>query len=192
MPAVFWPIGGSLIRICKETIYRFIYGKKDYGLGLYRHLPGARRKRRARGSMKPRNSLLPASHRISQHTEFIGDRSVFGPWEGDLSIFERELGHANVTSLVERKSRYTVMIKNPRRHSRPIMDKILETFSPLPSLARQSFTFDRSTEFDGFRLWKIASAPSAGSITPARPCKRVPRKTLTSAFAASCQAIRIW
>ncbi|MBB6222684.1 hypothetical protein GGE66_003669 [Rhizobium leguminosarum] len=61
------------------------------------------------------------------------------------------MGPANLTSLVERKSRYTVMIKNQSRHSRPIMDKITEAFSPLPAFARQSFTFDRGTEFAGFR-----------------------------------------
>lgn len=61
------------------------------------------------------------------------------------------MGPANLTSLVERKSRYTVMIKNQRRHSRPIMDNIIEAFSPLPAFARQSFTFDRGTEFAGFR-----------------------------------------
>lgn len=99
---------------------------------------------------------------------------MFGHWEGDLLIFERELGHANVTSLVERKSRYTVMIKNPSRHSRPIMDKIIETFSPLPSLARQSFTFDRARRLPASRLWKIVPAPAAGSVNRARSGKRVP------------------
>ena len=43
------------------------------------------------------------------------------------------------------------MIKNRSRHSRPIMDKIIDAFSPLPAFARQSFTFDRGTEFRGFR-----------------------------------------
>jgi IS30 family transposase len=129
--------GLSLVRICAETIYRFVYGTEDYGLGLYRYLPEARRKRRPRGSRKPRKSVFPASHRISQRPDFIGDRSQFGHWEGDLLIFERELGHANVTSLVERKSRYTVMIKNPSRHSRPIMDRINEKFLP-PAIPRTS------------------------------------------------------
>ncbi len=68
----------SMVRICAETIYRFIYGKEDYGLGLYRYLPEARRKRRPRGSRKPRNSVFPASHRISQRPDFISDRSQFG------------------------------------------------------------------------------------------------------------------
>lgn len=94
-------------------------------------------------SRKPRDGAFPATHRISQRPDFIGDRSRFGHWEGDLLIFERPLGHANVTTLVERKSRYTVLIKNPSRHSWPIMDKIIRAFSPLPAFARQSFTFDR-------------------------------------------------
>ncbi|WP_318013367.1 IS30 family transposase [Rhizobium sp. 3T7] len=66
-------------------------------------------------------------------------------------MFDRKLGHCNVTSLVERVSRYTVMIKNRSRHTRPIMDKIISAFSPLPSFARRSFIFDRGTEFAGFR-----------------------------------------
>lgn len=45
----------------------------------------------------PRNidgaSVFPASHRISQRLHSIDDRPQFGHWEGDLLIFERELGH---------------------------------------------------------------------------------------------------
>ncbi|MGZ2483517.1 IS30 family transposase [Rhizobium pisi] len=121
--------GLSLVRVCKETIYRFIYSKEDYGLGLYQYLPESRRKRRPLRSRKPRDGAFPATHRISQRPDFIGDRSQFGHWEGDLLIFERTLGHANVTSLVERRSRYTVLIKNPSRHSRPIMQDHQSIFS---------------------------------------------------------------
>lgn len=182
----------SLVRICAETIYRFIYSKEDYGLGLYRYLPEARRKRRPRGSRKPRNSVFPASHRISQRPDFIDDRTQFGHWEGDLLIFERELGHANLTSVVERKSRYTVMLKNASRHSRPIMDKIIETFSPLPAFARQSFTFDRGTEFAGFRALEDGIGGAAGSAIPVHPGRKVRSKTPTNASAASCQATLTW
>ncbi|ULJ74195.1 IS30 family transposase [Rhizobium gallicum] len=143
--------GISDIRVCPETIYRFIYGKEDYPLGLYEHLPERRRRRRPRGARKPRDGLIPFECRISQRPDFIDDRSEFGHWEGDLLIFDRKLGQYNITSLVERNSRYTVVIKNRSRHSRPIIDKIVHAFSPLPSFARRSFTFDRGTEFAGFR-----------------------------------------
>lgn len=139
------------VRVCQETIYRFIYCKEDYHRGLYQHLPERRRRRLPRGTRKPRDSYIPPDYRISQRPDFIGNRTEFGHWEGDLLIFERKLGHYNITSLVERVSRYTVMIKKRSRHSRPIMDKIITAFSPLPSFARRSFTFDRGTEFSGFR-----------------------------------------
>ena len=87
-------------------------------------------------------------------------------------IFERELGHANVTSLVERKSRYTVMIKNPSRHSRPIMDKIIKAFSPLPSSARQNFTFDRGTEFAGFLALEDGIGARSWFCDPSAPWQK--------------------
>ncbi|MBX4899715.1 IS30 family transposase [Rhizobium bangladeshense] len=163
--------GFSRVRVCKETIYRFIYSKEDYGL-LYQYLPEARRKRRPLRSRKPRDSAFPTTHRISQRPDSIGDRSQFGHWEGDLLIFERPLGHANVTSLVERKSRYTVLIKNPSRHSRPIMDKIIRAFSPLPAFARQSFTFDRGTEFAGFRALEEGIGARSWFCDPSAPWQK--------------------
>ena len=164
--------GVSLIRVCKETIYRFIYGKENYSLGLYEYLPEARRKRRPLRSRKPRDGAFPATHRISQRPEIIGDKSQFGHWEGDLLIFERPLGHANVTSLVERKSRYVVLIKNPSRHSRPIMDKIIRSFSPLPAFARRSFTFDRGTEFAGFKAFEDGIGASSWFCDPSAPWQK--------------------
>jgi IS30 family transposase len=167
-----WADGLTLARICAETIYRFVYGKEDYGLGLYRYLPEARRKRRPRGSRKPRDSVFPGAYKISQRPDFIGDRSQFGHWEGDLLIFRRDMGPANLTSLVERKSRYTVMIKNQSRHSRPIMDKIIEAFSPLPAFARQSFTFDRGTEFAGFRALEDGIGARSWFCDPSAPWQK--------------------
>ncbi|KPH04254.1 IS30 family transposase (plasmid) [Rhizobium acidisoli] len=164
--------GVCTVRVCTETIYRFIYCKEDYALKLYQHLPEGRRKRRARGSRKPRDGAFPAACRISQRPDFIGDRSQFGHWEGDLLIFQRDLGTANVTSLIERKSRYTVMIKNQSRHSRPIMDKIIEAFSSLPAFARQSFTFDRGTEFAGFRALEDGIGARSWFCDPSAPWQK--------------------
>jgi IS30 family transposase len=67
--------GLSLVSVCAETIYRFIYSKEDYALGLYQYLPEARRRRRPLHSRKPRDGAFPASHRISQRPDFIGNRS---------------------------------------------------------------------------------------------------------------------
>lgn len=65
--------GLSLVRVCKETIYRFIYGKEDYSLGVYEYPPEARRKRRPLRSRKPRDGAFPSAYRISQRPDIIGE-----------------------------------------------------------------------------------------------------------------------
>jgi len=87
--------------------------------------------------------------------------------------------------------RYTVMIKNQSRHTRPIMDKIIREFSPLQAFARQSFTFDRGTEFAGFRVLEDGIGVRSWFAIPVHPGRKVLLRMQTSAFADSCQAIRI-
>lgn len=57
--------------------------------------------------------------------------------------FRQKFGEANVTSLVERVSRFTVFL----RKSRPIMERLIRTLESLPATTRRSITFDRGTEF---------------------------------------------
>ena len=62
-------------------------------------------------------------------------------------LFKQKLGQSNVTSLVERVSRFTVILKNPNRRTKPVMGKIIEAIKDLPNHARRSITFDRGSEF---------------------------------------------
>ncbi len=89
-----------------------------------------------------------------------------------VPIDPRTLASSAKGNLVEGKSRYTGMIKNPSRHSRPIMDKIIKTFSPLPSSARQSFTFDRGTEFAGFRALEDGIGARSWFCDPSAPWQK--------------------
>jgi len=36
-------------------------------------------------------------------------------------LFEQKLGQTNVTTLVERVSRFTVILKNPNKRTKPVM-----------------------------------------------------------------------
>lgn len=62
-------------------------------------------------------------------------------------LFKQKLGQTNVTSLVERVSRFTVILKNTNRRTRPVMGKIINAIKDLPHHARRSITFDRGSEF---------------------------------------------
>ncbi|MFA1673806.1 IS30 family transposase, partial [Rhizobium mongolense] len=77
----------------------------------------------------------------------VAERKQFGHWECDLIQFRKKFGKANVTSLVERVSRFAVFLRNNDRQSKPIMDGLIEVLQPLPHAARRSITFDRGTEF---------------------------------------------
>jgi hypothetical protein len=52
-----------------------------------------------------------------------------------------------VTSLVERVSRFAVLLRNNDRQSWPIMERLISVMRALPHRARRSITFDRGTEF---------------------------------------------
>ena len=48
-------------------------------------------------------------------------------------MFRKENGKVNVTSLVERVSRFTVAMRNEDRYSEPIMEALIAGLAPLPA-----------------------------------------------------------
>ena len=62
-------------------------------------------------------------------------------------LFKQKLGQTNVTSLVERFSRFTVILKNPNKRTTPVMGKIIKSIKDLPLAARRTIAFERGTEF---------------------------------------------
>lgn len=138
-------------RVCAETIYRFVYDRTNRDMELYALLAKQRRNRRGLRGRKPRGSHIPLYCNINQRPEDIAKRESFGHWEADLVIFRREYGKANVTSLVERKSRYHIVIRNRDRNSAGVLGAIQQSLVMLPPQGRQTITFDRGTEFMAWR-----------------------------------------
>ncbi|HDZ82242.1 MAG TPA: IS30 family transposase [Roseobacter sp.] len=139
------------MRVSHETIYRYAYSKDGRAEKFYQHLPRQRQRRRPRGTRKNHGSQFLDELAIKHRPKIISDRDQFGHWECDLVMFRKEFGKANVTSLVERVSRFTVVLKNPDRQSKPIMEGLIDCLSSLPAHARQSITFDRGTEFSAWQ-----------------------------------------
>lgn len=138
-------------RVCSETIYRFVYDRSNRDMALYTLLAKRRRKRRGLRGRKPRGSHIPLYCNINKRPEDIANRETFGHWEADLVIFRREYGKANITSLLERKSRYHIVIRNKDRHSVGVLGAIEQSLRALPAQGRQTITFDRGTEFMAWR-----------------------------------------
>src|SRR5687767_5242671 len=134
-------------RVCHETIYQFVYSPEGRALQLHRHLLRARRLRCCRFGRKPRSPKIPLERTVGQRPAEVGQRQEIGHWEADLLIFRRAHGKANLTSLVERKSRLIRLIPNSDRRSHGVIRAIGEALVNLPPAARQTITFDRGSEF---------------------------------------------
>lgn len=139
-------LGGSGVRVCHETIYRFVYGKHGQARDLFRFLPEHRRRRRPRRARRRHERFAPDALAIRHRPAEIAAREEFGHWEGDLVLFRKEHGRANLTTLVERTTRFAVLMRNNDRTSKPVMNQIIDGLGTLPRHARRSFTFDRETE----------------------------------------------
>lgn len=159
-------------RVCHETIYRFVYSQEGQGQELARHLSEQRRTRRPRRGRKPRSLVFPEASRIRHRPEAVNTREEFGHWEADLMIFRKELGPANVATVVERKSRYTLLFRNNDRRSKPLMSRLIEVLSPLPQAARQSLTFDRGLEFVLWRELENGIGAQAWFCDPQSPWQK--------------------
>ena len=120
-------------RICHETIYQYVYSNSGQSQELGRYLPERQKKRKLRYARKARDQVFPLETSIHNLPIEVNDRSQFDNWEGDLIIFERAQGNANVATLIERKTRYIVLLRNNDRKSRPMMNNLIDKMSLLPA-----------------------------------------------------------
>lgn len=138
---------------CAETIYRFIDSAKGKALKLYSYLFKGRKRRLKAYSRKPRGNRVPEEFGIKFRPDIISTRETYGYWEGDLMIFTRKEGSkSNVTSLIERKSRYTLLAKNDDRKPDSVAKTIADKLNNLPKDMTQTMTFDRGFEFMSYPL----------------------------------------
>ncbi|MBP2551894.1 IS30 family transposase [Neorhizobium galegae] len=164
--------GGVATRLSHETIHQYVYLQEGQDQQLARHLPERRRRRRPRYARKPRSLVFPIECAIRNRPDIINSRSELGHWEADLMIFRKEHGAANIATVVERKSRYTLLFRNNDRRSKPIMNQLIRHLAPLPVQARQSLTFDLGLEFVSWRELEHGMGTIAWFCDPQAPWQK--------------------
>lgn len=135
--------------ICHETIYRYIYMRPDKKL--YKYLTKKKRKRRRFSSRKRLRCRYGDIRLITKRPAYIDNRSCFGHWEGDLIEF-RGTRKQTITTLVERKTRMLILIKNTSKVSYEVMSSIRNKFLTNDRFICHSITFDQGVEFAQFGL----------------------------------------
>ncbi|MBX4470424.1 IS30 family transposase, partial [Streptococcus pneumoniae] len=96
------------ICVSHETIYKLAYSPDGHAIKLWRHLPEHRARRRPRHARRRHGRRFSPDVNILHRPDVVATRKQFGHWECDLIQFRKKFGKANVTSLVERVSRFAV------------------------------------------------------------------------------------
>jgi IS30 family transposase len=135
------------MRISAETIYRslFIQARGVLKKELLAHLRGGRTLRGSRHATKAgqgRSKIVDAVP-IRDRPAAASDRAIPGNWEGDLVCGAR---HSQVATLVERRSRYLMLVRPDNKQSDTVVTAISRSMRRLPRQLRSTLTWDRGLE----------------------------------------------
>lgn len=136
--------GEQAWRVSHEAIYQWVYAQPVASLA--RELIGLRTGRTARRS-GPRPAPAPrikAPRYIEERPAEAEGRAVPGHWEGDLVIGKD--GKTAVATLVERTSRFLILVPLTGRDSLTVGDAVIAAVDGLPAQIRRSLTWDCGSE----------------------------------------------
>jgi IS30 family transposase len=162
------------MRVSHETIYQALYFQARGGLK--REVAQALRSGRTR--RKPHRSPGQRTHRfvdpmimISERPAEVADRAVPGHWEGDLIV--GEANRTAIATLVERATRYTMLVHLPEGHdAEAVRDGLIATISTLPAHLRGSLTWDQGAEMARHKQFSMATDMAVYFCDPASPWQR--------------------
>lgn len=131
--------------ISHETIYQRILSDKASGGTLYSHLRCKKQRKKRYGSKTAGRSCIPNRVDIEKRPAIVDSRRRVGDWEGDTIIGSHK-GGAVIASMVERKSRFTVLSKSPDKTTKSVIGGIINEMKTLTKLIN-TITFDNGKEF---------------------------------------------
>ncbi len=162
------------MRVSHETIYQALYFQARGGLK--REVQQALRTGRTR--RKPHRKEGERYQRftdpmvmISDRPAEVEDRAIPGHWEGDLITGEKN--QTAIGTLVERSTRYTMLLHLPHGHdAQTVRDALIATMSTLPAHLRGSLTWDQGAEMAGHKQFSMATDMAVYFCDPASPWQR--------------------
>jgi IS30 family transposase len=160
-------------RVSHETIYQALYVQTRGSLrkDLYQQLSTKRPRRRPRTATRRSSSPFREAFKISQRPPEVADRAVPGHWEGDLVM--GVAGGVAVGTLVERSTRFTILLHLPGRHDADsVAAAMIREMSQLPDHLRRSLTWDRGTELARYDKIQLELAMPVYFCDPHSPWQR--------------------
>lgn len=161
------------MRISHETIYRslFIQARGVLKKELQGHLRSRRKMRHGKLATtkgQPRGQIIDAVS-IRERPSEVEDRAVPGHWEGDLITGS---GNSHIATLVERKSRFTMLVKVRGKDAKSVTKAVKRKILRLPAELRRSLTWDRGTEMAHHKAFSVATDVKVYFCDPQSPWQR--------------------
>jgi IS30 family transposase len=153
--------------VCASTVYRWIdrqEEERDYWKSYLRR----RGRRPCRGPQNPEDSARKA--RLDGRPKVIERRGRIGDFEGDLVLGKQ--GTGGLKTLVDRKSRYLLLMKVARKEAPYVYRKTRARLKTLPTTKRRSVTYDNGGEFAKCPLLEKSLGIKVYWAEPGRPYQR--------------------
>nr|WP_174856020.1 IS30 family transposase [Streptomyces hyaluromycini] len=162
------------MHVVHETIYQALYvqGRGELRRELTRALRTGRAMRRPNRHADRRiNRPVKNMIMISERPAEVADRAVPGHWEGDLIIGKN--GQSAIGTLVERSTRYLMLVHLPDGHSGlATRNALAATVQTLPRHLWRSLTWDQGSEMSAHRAFTVATDVPVYFCDPASPWQR--------------------
>jgi IS30 family transposase len=160
------------MHISHETIYQslFVQARGTLRKELTRCLRTGRTKRKPKGRAIPKGRMHDMVM-IADRPAEASDRAVPGHWEGDLIIGKN--GKSAIGTLVERNSRFLMLLRLPRgRSAEHVRDVLTREIKKLPEQLRRSLTWDQGKEMAGHVQFAIDTNVNVFFCDPHSPWQR--------------------
>src|SRR5215470_3881222 len=160
------------MQISHEAIYRslFVQTRGVLKKELTAQLRTRRQMRHAKGG-KAKNGQGHILDMVSirERPAEAEDRAVPGHWEGDLLTGAND---THIATLVERQSRFTMLVKIPRKDTSTVVATLAKHIRKLPEELRRSLTWDQGKEMSGHKRVAVATNVQVYFCDPRSPWQR--------------------
>jgi IS30 family transposase len=163
------------MRVSHETIYQslFVQGRGALRKELAVCLRSGRTQRRpqSRAARNGGRGRIIDMVMIADRPAEADDRAVPGHWEGDLLIGKD--GHSAIATLVERSTRFVMLLALPEGRSAPaVRDALTRGVRRLPFELWRSLTWDQGKEMAGHARFTIETGIAVYFCDPHSPWQR--------------------
>lgn len=161
------------MHVSHETIYRslFIQARGVLKKELVKHLRSGRVMRQSKHNNTKgvtRGQIIDGVS-IRDRPKVIDDRTIPGHWEGDLIAGTQ---NTHIATLVERKSRFTVLVKVDGKDTATVVSALCRQVKKLPVVLRKSLTWDRGMELAYHKKFTIDTDVKVYFCDPKSPWQR--------------------